>query len=156
MRLCTECHWDGWDRIVDILPERCDGIPEHVNDDENYKIVLLEKGTIDITFRGKKRTVKGPALIELSQRDRIDAKARTNIKTYALYFNPTVIREEFTYERIGANLEISELNACFGRWQFRSFDEYEKRRTDNYAVLYEALKSKKSIQIPYYPIIIQP
>jgi AraC family L-rhamnose operon regulatory protein RhaS len=117
MRLCTECHWDGWDRIVDILPERCDGIPEHVNDDENYKIVLLEKGTIDLTFRGKKRTVKGPALIELSQRDRIDAKARTNIKTYALYFNPTVIREEFTYERI----DSGELKSTWGTSVYQDY-----------------------------------
>ncbi len=69
----------------------------------------------------------------------------------ALCTNPPGPGHQFTYERIGANLEISELNACFGRWQFRSFDEYEKRRTDNYAVLYEALKSKKSIQVFPHP-----
>ena len=33
MKLYTECHWDGWDRIVDIYPDRCNAIPEYINDD---------------------------------------------------------------------------------------------------------------------------
>ena len=48
MRLCTECHWDDWDRIVDIFPERCDKLPGYINDNENYKIIILEKGTLEI------------------------------------------------------------------------------------------------------------
>ena len=41
MRLCTECHWDGWDRIVDIYTDRCDSVPAYINDDANYKIIIL-------------------------------------------------------------------------------------------------------------------
>ncbi|MBO4449512.1 MAG: helix-turn-helix transcriptional regulator [Clostridiales bacterium] len=100
MRLCTECHWEDWDRIVDIYPERCDTIPEHINDEDNYKIILLEKGSIEVASGKEKRVVKAPALIELSQSDKFECRIKSGIKAYALYFNPTVIREEFTYDKI--------------------------------------------------------
>ena len=96
MKLCTECHWDGWDRIVDIYPERSDKLPEYINDPENYKIIILEKGALEIKSEGKTRTVNAPALIGLSQKDVLDYKILKPIKTYILFFKPTVIREEFT------------------------------------------------------------
>ena len=43
MILRTECHWDDWDRIVDIYPERCEAFPEYINDDATYKLIILEK-----------------------------------------------------------------------------------------------------------------
>ena len=100
MRLCTECHWDGWDRIVDIYPERSDKLPEYINDPDNYKVIILEKGSLEISSEGRTRVVKAPALIGLSQKDVLDYKILQGIKVCILFFNPTVIREEFTYERI--------------------------------------------------------
>ncbi len=100
MRLCTECHWDGWDRIVDIYPERSDKLPEYINDPDNYKVIILEKGSLEIYSEGRTRVVKAPALIGLSQKDVLDYKILQGIKVCILFFNPTVIREEFTYERI--------------------------------------------------------
>ena len=100
MKLYTECHWDGWDRIVDIYPERSDKLPEYINDPENYKIIILEKGALEITSDGRKRVVKAPALIGLSQHDTLTYKILQNIKVCILFFKPTVIREEFTYDRI--------------------------------------------------------
>ena len=44
MRLCTECHWDDWDRIVDIFPERCDKLPGYIN--------ILVDCSGEIVFRG--------------------------------------------------------------------------------------------------------
>lgn len=100
MKLYTECHWDGWDRIVDIYPERSDKLPEYINDPENYKIIILEKGALEITSGSRKRVVKAPALIGLSQHDTLTYKILQNIKVCILFFKPTVIREEFTYDRI--------------------------------------------------------
>ncbi len=100
MKLYTECHWDGWDRIVDIYPERSDKLPEYINDPENYKIIILEKGALEITSDGRKRVVKAPALIGLSQHDVLSYKILQSIKVCILFFKPTVIREEFTYDRI--------------------------------------------------------
>ena len=117
MRLCTECHWEDWDRIVDIYPERSDTIPEHVNDEDNYKIILLEKGSVEMTSGKEKRVIKAPALIELSQRDKLDCVIKSGIKAYTLYFNPTVIREEFTYDKI----DSGEFR---GTWGTSIFQDY--------------------------------
>lgn len=117
MRLCTECHWEDWDRIVDIYPERTDTIPEHVNDEDNYKIILLEKGSVEMTLNKEKRVIKAPALIELSQRDKLDCVIKSGIKAYTLYFNPTVIREEFTYDKI----DTGELRSTWGTSIFQDY-----------------------------------
>ena len=88
MRLCTECHWDGWDRIVDIYPERSDKLPEYINDPDNYKVIILEKGSLEIYSEGRTRVVKAPALIGLSQKDVLDYKILQGIKVCILFFSP--------------------------------------------------------------------
>ena len=110
MKLCTECHWDGWDRVVDIYPERSDKLPEYINDPENYKLIILEKGSLEIRSEGQTRVVKAPALIGLSQKDFLDYKILQGIKVCILFFKPTVIRDEFTYDRI----DSGEFNEAWG------------------------------------------
>ena len=117
MKLCTECHWDGWDRIVDIYPERSNKLPEYINDPDNYKIIILEKGTLEIRSEGRTRTVKAPALIGLSQKDVLDYKILQGIKACILFFKPTVIRDEFTYERI----DSGEFNEAWGTSIFQDY-----------------------------------
>ena len=60
---------------------------------------------------------------------------------------------QFTYERIGVNVEMSELNAAFGRWQLRNWDEIERRRQENYAILFDTLKDNPNLciwEIPWW------
>lgn len=45
----------------------------------------------------------------------------------------------FWYVRQGHNLEMSELNACFGRFQLQSWELQERRRRDHYEALSQAL-----------------
>ena len=33
MNLCTECFWDGWDKIVDIYTDKYDSFPDYINDE---------------------------------------------------------------------------------------------------------------------------
>lgn len=54
---------------------------------------------------------------------------------------------QFAYERIGVNVEMSELNACFGRWQLMRWRHYEFRRRENYYILYEALKHNPNLKV---------
>ncbi len=100
MKLYTECHWDGWDRIVDIYTDRCDSIPACINDTGTYKIIMLEKGVLEITSSGGKCEVTAPALIGLARDDVLDCWIRKTIKAYIIFFKPSVIRDEFTFERI--------------------------------------------------------
>lgn len=100
MKLYTECHWDGWDRIVDIYTEKADSLPAYINDDSTYKIIILEKGILEIKSSGETREVKAPALIGLAQDDILDCRIIQGIKAYIVFFKPSVIRDEFTFERI--------------------------------------------------------
>ena len=100
MKLYTECHWDGWDRIVDIYTERCDCLSEYINDASTYKIIILENGILKTKSADTIREVKGPALIGLSQKDRLDYQIDHPINAFIVFFKPSVIRDEFTFERI--------------------------------------------------------
>ncbi len=48
----------------------------------------------------------------------------------------------FHYVRDGMNLEMSELNACFGRWSLRHHDADEAKRALHYAILREGLDDR--------------
>lgn len=54
---------------------------------------------------------------------------------------------QFTYERVGVNVEISELNACFGRWQLKNWEQTETIRQRNYDLLYNLLKDKTGLRL---------
>jgi len=65
----------------------------------------------------------------------------------SLCTNPSGPAHQFTYERIGVNVEMSELNACFGRWQLRNWAEIEQRRIANYKILESRLKDNPNLRI---------
>ena len=59
---------------------------------------------------------------------------------------PEGMHHSFWYVRQGHNIEMSELNACFGRYQLIDWKENEERRVKYYNYLYNALSSSPSIQ----------
>ena len=61
--------------------------------------------------------------------------------------NPDGPAHQFTYERLGVNVEMSELNACFGRWQLQRWHHYEWRRRENYQLLYDMLKDNPNLKL---------
>ncbi|MCR4647924.1 MAG: AraC family transcriptional regulator [Lachnospiraceae bacterium] len=101
--LKTVCFWPGWDRVVDIYIERKNEISENLNDDDTCKIILLEKGEIQAESLGESFKIKSPALLMLSNKDRIEIREYKKVKITTVYFKPSVIREEFEYEKIAAN-----------------------------------------------------
>ena len=103
MKLYTECFWDDWDRIVDIYVEKSDRVPEYINDEKTYKIVVVEKGTFGLKIDKRDYTVKAPAIIMLSNKNKADFKIMEKIKADIVFFNPTAVRDEFSYERIDAH-----------------------------------------------------
>lgn len=103
MKLYTECFWDDWDRIVDIYVEKNDRFPEYINDETTYKIVVVEKGTLSLKMDGRDYVAKAPALILLSNKDKADFKIMEKIRADIVFFNPTAVRDEFSFERIDAH-----------------------------------------------------
>lgn len=52
----------------------------------------------------------------------------------------------FWYLREGINVEMSELNACFARWQLQSWPEQEARRWNHWRIWQEALADSPHVQ----------
>jgi CDP-6-deoxy-D-xylo-4-hexulose-3-dehydrase len=52
---------------------------------------------------------------------------------------PEGFSHNFTYVNIGINVEMSELNACFGRFQLKMWDDIERKRKTNYKILFDML-----------------
>jgi CDP-6-deoxy-D-xylo-4-hexulose-3-dehydrase len=52
---------------------------------------------------------------------------------------PDGLNHNFWYQREGVNVEMSELNACFARWQLRSWPEQEARRWEHWRLWESAL-----------------
>ena len=54
---------------------------------------------------------------------------------------------EFTYERLGFNVELSELNACFGRWQLAQWETFEQKRQAHYDTLLAGLRECPGLRL---------
>ena len=117
MKLCTECHWDDWDRYVDIYSDSYESLSDDYNSGERYKLIILEKGIIEINADSREYEVKAPALILLSQKDRITYKIIKSVKTDIIFFNPEVIREEFVFGRI----DSGEFARCLGQIIYQDY-----------------------------------
>ena len=68
------------------------------------------------------------------------------------HFDPSIceapegMHHNFWYTRVGHNLEMSELNAAFGRFQLRQWEQMESSRIQYYQILYDALKEVDAIR----------
>lgn len=65
---------------------------------------------------------------------------------------PFGIDHHFQYVRAGHNLEMSELNACFGRWQLASWERIEVARTRRYDVLFRTLEGVDGVRALPRPV----
>ena len=128
MKLYTECHWDGWDRIVDMTVEKSDCLSKYIKDETVYKIILHEKGEIKLIKDGETFDIKKPSLILLSHKDKIDYDTVKKGSNITLYMKPSVIRDEFSLEKIEANA----FEETFGQTIYqdyaliRAFTEFEE------------------------------
>ena len=56
------------------------------------------------------------------------------------------MHHNFWYSRVGHNLEMSELNAAFGRFQLLKWETMEDTRLDHFQILFEGLQDLDSIE----------
>ncbi|HEV7405623.1 MAG TPA: DegT/DnrJ/EryC1/StrS family aminotransferase [Chthoniobacteraceae bacterium] len=60
---------------------------------------------------------------------------------------PAGLNHNFWYEREGINVEMSELNACFARWQLQSWPQQEARRWAHWRLWERALTGLPGVEI---------
>ena len=69
---------------------------------------------------------------------------------------PDGLSHNFWYEREGINVEMSELNACFARWQLRSWPAQEARRWEHWRIWKNALAGLEGVQTWPAPAGVSP
>lgn len=116
MKLCTKSFDPGWDRIVDMVVKK-DSLPDYVTDETVFKIILLEKGEINIKGNGGTFNIKAPSMIVASDKDIKECKTVKKGSGLVLYFKPSVVRDEFTLK----NLYAGKYDEAFGTTIYQDF-----------------------------------
>ncbi|MBO4775023.1 MAG: helix-turn-helix transcriptional regulator [Lachnospiraceae bacterium] len=96
MNLYTKSYNPDWGRIVDMVVEKCDKLSEYIKDKTVFKVILHEKGEIELAKGEDTFRIKEPSLIILSDRDISDFKTIKKGNNTILYFMPSLVREEFS------------------------------------------------------------
>lgn len=99
MELFTRSHDPLWNRIVHIAFVQDKGISKEINDNNTYKLLVVDKGSLTMDCGGVKQMVAAPALILLSEEEVFFTEGN-GLFTTTVFFQPTEIRDEFTFDRI--------------------------------------------------------
>lgn len=95
MELFTRSYDIEWGRIVDLSVEKTNGVSQYVNDDTTYKLVVVDSGTLTVSNGDAQTVLLAPALIAVRCDEKLTYKGDEKLKTSTVFFNPTVIREDF-------------------------------------------------------------
>ena len=110
MKLYTKSYNPDWGRIVNMVVEKSDKLSDTIKDKTVFKMIVHEKGEIELSEGGKSFKIKEPSLIMISDRNLPDFKNIRKGADTILYFMPSVIRDEFTLE----SLHSGKYDEAFG------------------------------------------
>ncbi|WP_034450352.1 helix-turn-helix domain-containing protein [Butyrivibrio sp. AE2032] len=100
MELKTGSRRPGMDFSVDVFYEQTKGFSKYLNDPGTYKMVLVRTGSFVIDDNGEYCTITAPASIILNERADFKVVSESDVISRTIYFKPTFIREEFTFEAL--------------------------------------------------------
>lgn len=115
---------------IDVYFERVNGIPQYINDKTTWKMLLLDRGSFKIEQNNGFRVIKAPAAITLNEKAEIKIVSSDNARTRVIFFKPTFLRDEFTYEAIESRLYEKFLSAA-GEDKKAGFEKYLTAVNDN-------------------------
>ena len=102
MELKTKSKRPGMNCSIDVFFEKGKGFSAYLNDRNTYKMVLVKTGSFVVDENGEYRVVTAPAGILINEKADFKVISENNITTATIYFKPTFIREEFTFEAINS------------------------------------------------------
>ena len=100
MELITKSKRPGMNCSIDVFYEEAKGFSAHINNRNTYKMVLVKSGSFVFAENGGNRVVTAPAAILLNEKADFKVVSENRVITRTLFFKPTFIREEFTFEAI--------------------------------------------------------
>lgn len=104
MELITKDKRPGSDLSIDVFYEETEGFSEYINDSSVYKMVLVYEGSFVVEENGEYRVVTAPVGMLLNERAKLKIESQTGVKTRTIFFKPSFIREEFTFEAINSGV----------------------------------------------------
>ena len=102
MELITKSKRPGMNCYIDVFYEETKGISAHINDRNTYKMVLVKSGSFVIEEDGGNRVITAPASIFINEKADFKVVSENRVITRTIFFKPTFIREEFTFEAIAS------------------------------------------------------
>ena len=102
MELITKSKRPGMNCSIDVFFEETKGFSAHINDRNTYKMVMVKSGSCVIEENDGNRVITAPAGIFLNEKADFKVVSENGVVTRTLFFKPTFIREEFTFEAINS------------------------------------------------------
>lgn len=130
MEFITRSKRSNMECSIDVYFERVNGIPQYINDKTTWKMLLLDRGSFKIEQNNGFRVIKAPAAITLNEKAEIKIVSSNNARSRVIFFKPTFLRDEFTYEAIESRLYEKFLSAA-GEDKKAGFEKYLTAVNDN-------------------------
>lgn len=130
MEFITRSKRSNMECSIDVYFERVNGIPQYINDKTTWKMLLLDRGSFKIEQNNGFRVIKAPAAITLNEKAEIKIVSSDNARSRVIFFKPTFLRDEFTYEAIESRLYEKFLSAA-GEDKKSGFEKYLTAVNDN-------------------------
>lgn len=130
MDFITKSKRPGMDCSIDVYFERLNEIPAYINDKTTWKMVLLDRGSFTIEQNSKFRVIKAPAALALNEKANLKIVASDKAKSRIIFFKPTFLRDEFTYEAINS-MRYEKFLSAVDNSEKTGFDKYISAISDD-------------------------
>ncbi len=87
---------------IDVFYDETKGFSKHINDTSAYKAVLVESGSFVVEENGEYRVIAAPAALAINEKADFRVVSDSGVKTGTVFFKPSFIREEFTFDAINS------------------------------------------------------
>lgn len=104
MELFTRNFDPSWDRIVDLSVEKTNGVSQYIHDEGTYKLIVVDSGTLTVSDGVAQTVLLAPAVISVSNTEKLTYQGDAKLKTTTIFFKPSVIREDFDDEAIQSGI----------------------------------------------------
>ena len=100
MDLITKSKRPGMDCYIDAFYDHTKGFSSYINDHTTFKVMLVRSGSFVYEAEGRYRLVHAPAVLYLSEKADFKVLSDRDVEVRTVFFRPTIIRDEVTYDAI--------------------------------------------------------
>ena len=102
MELKTKSKRPEMNCSIDVFYDEAQGFSSYINDSATYKAVLVESGSFVMEENGEYRVITAPAAMAINEKADLKIVSESGVVTGTVYFKPTFIIEEFTFDAISS------------------------------------------------------